>query len=201
MTDDRQNRYLFHWLSPEKLVGIEKTGLLRPYWRHYLLDQERFVRGVSFCKEPMLWNPDEELPREPCLIIDRELISCPTHLIDSGPTYHITKDILRAKRNKQDLGPVIERARASMKRTTSVPDEVFVEGFVRLDWVVAIGYEVDEEAERSPALDCARSLSEKHEIPLLDMTGWVVSSPGYDETDEYVDNARREAGFAMVPKP
>lgn len=193
----KENRYLFHWISPAKLSGLEKNGLLRPYWRHYLLEQERFVRGVSFCKEPMLWSPDEGQPREPCLIIDRELINCPTHLIDSGPTYHFTKDILRAQRNKQDIAPLLEKARAARTRTHSVPDEVFVEGFVRLDWVVAIGYEVDEEEVRAPARDAAIALSEANQIPMLDMSGWVVSSPGYDETDIFVEEAINNASSGL----
>lgn len=184
------NRYLFHWLSPEKLVGFTKAELLKPYWRHFILGEERFVRGVSLSLEPMLWAPDEELPREPCLILDRGKIDCAMHMIDSGRAYHLTKDILRARRGKRDVSEVIEKAKAALRRSSSRPDEAFVEGPIKLDAVVAIGFEANPDGSSSEAANAAQAAAETLSVPVLDMTGWTVGDPGYRETDEIVEVVR-----------
>lgn len=190
---DDLNRYLFHWLSPDALEKFDAAGKLEPSWRHWLLDEGRHVRGTSTCEEPMLWSPDEEKEREPCLVIDRKTLGCPVHAIDSAQAFHLTREIARAKRGKRDIPAVIERAKAASKFTHSAPDEHFVEGKIAWDSVVAIGFE----CLGTPACDDMRARAEavaaRRGIPMIDMTGWEVSRPGYRETDEIVDEARSAA--------
>jgi hypothetical protein len=190
MDEIEKNRYLFHWIAPERLKTVSEKGVLNPYWRHFLLEHERFARGISFCEEPMLWQPDDELPREPCIIIDRKKIDCPFHEVDSSSAYHLTKDVLRARRAKRDVNEILVERRSS--RILGTPDEVFIEGRLSLDWIVAIGYEDDDLHPDNAAKAAADAFSSLHGLPTLDMTGWQVGSPGYRETDELIDEAIAE---------
>jgi hypothetical protein len=196
MTTTEKNQYLFHWLSPEKLAILSSTGIIKPYWKHFVLDQNRMVKGISFCEEPMLWHPDEELPREPCIIIDRQTVSCPIHEVDSSQAYHLTKELGRAKRRGDDVGEVIERAKQSRISILSLPDEAFLEGQVSLDMIVAVGYQT---AEGNSAEDIAIRFSDQHKVPTLDMTDWEVSCPGYRETDTIVRETIEEFNINASP--
>lgn len=181
------NRYLFHWLATEKLVEFSASGLLKPYWRHFILEEGRFVKGISFCEEPMLWHPDDELPREPCLIVDREKIDCPVHFIASSEEYHLTKQVLRARRKKEDIGEILAFNQDARSRTVCHPDEAFVEGSISLDWVVAVGFQTNGEANDRFAQDAAIRFAEQHDLPKLDMSDWEIGYPGVRELDDIIE--------------
>lgn len=191
-----QNQYLFHWLTPDKLTTLSTSGIMKPSWKHFILEQNRFVRGISFCEEPMLWHPDEELPREPCIIIDRTKLNCPIHYIDSSQEYHLTKAIGRAKRRGDDIANVIEGARRSRKFVSSRPDEVFIEGPVKIDFIVATGYQSDDHGK---ARDAAASFSDCYNLPILDMTDWDIGCPGFRETDDEIREAISTLGASTAP--
>lgn len=187
MTTLPDNRYLFHWTSIERLQRLEKSGVMKPYWTHYLFDEKRYGKGISTCQEPMLWHPDDELHREPCLILDRSTITAPLHDLESGETFHLTKAIRNARRTGKPIEPILERTEKARARTFSTTDEVFIEGTIAKDSLVAIGYEDDEMDDTGERLELIKAAADAMGVPLLDMTGWQISSPGYRETDDIID--------------
>lgn len=187
MTTHPDNKYLFHWTSIERLQRLEKSGVMKPYWTHYLLDKKRYGKGISTCHEPMLWHPDEELHREPCLIIDRSTIGYPLHDLESGETYHLTKAIRNALKTGKPIEPILEGVEQARKRTLSTTDEVFIEGPILEGNVVAIGFQDDDLDHTGERFTAIKAIADAMDLPLLDMTDWEISAPGYTETDEIVD--------------
>jgi len=183
------NKYLFHWLSSDSLLAFDRTGKLKPAWRHWLPEEGRFAKGISTCEEPMLWNPDEELPREPCLVIDRKTVGHAIHPLRSSEAYHLTREIERVRRKKGDVDEVLDRWSRMRRFTHSAPDEMFVEGPLSWDNVVALGFEEDGTQESARPADLVRDMSERRGLPYIDLTGWKVGSPGVMETDGIVDEA------------
>lgn len=188
MTDNLNNRYIFHWTSIERLQRLEKSGVMKPYWTHYVFDEKRFVKGISSCKEPMLWNPDEVHHREPCLIIDISTVEAPTHLLQSSETYYLTKSIKSAIKAGKPLEPILHNIESRRKRCFGTNDEVFIEGPIPKSSVVAVGYEDDDMDQTGERLALIKTAADAMGIPFLDMTGWQVSAPGYSETDDIVSD-------------
>lgn len=196
-----RNRYLFHWLPPERLERFDARGTLAPSWRHWLLDHERMARGTCTTTEPMLWHPDDDLPREPCLIVDRGLIGSPLHEIRSSDAYHLTREILRLKRAGADIGPAIARERELGGIRRSQPDEVFVEGAIGWDCAAAIGFEDDWSDESEEIHKRVEAVASNRGLPLIEMSGWRVGCPGYAETDGIVDEKIAEFRAQAAPAP
>lgn len=187
MTTPPDNTYLFHWTSIERLQRLEKSGVMKPYWTHYLFEEKRYGKGISTCHEPMLWHPDEELHREPCLIIDRTTIEAPSHDLESGETYHLTKAIRNARKAGKPIEPILESVVQARKRTHCTTDEVFIEGPISKDSVVAIGFQDDDLDHTGQRFTAIKAIADAMNLPLLDMTDWEIGSPGYRETDEIVN--------------
>jgi hypothetical protein len=179
-------------LSSEKLDAFSASGVLKPSWRHFIVAERRYVKGTSLCEEPMLWHPDDELAREPCLIIEQAKIACPVHFIKSSEAYHLTKDLALAKRKKQDIEPIIEAGLRKFSKDTSIPDEAFVEGSILLDWVVAVGFQEDFETGDQAAKEIALRFSSSHDLPVINMSRWQISEPHVREIDDLVDEAIAE---------
>lgn len=195
-------RFLYHWLSPEKLSACVSSGSLKPYWRHWIADQKRFARGISTAFGPTNWVPDEGLPRETCLIIDRSLISAPQLEINSGNAYHDTHlfKLLRRRGVPADIAAeeIFERARN--RRSPCRPDEVFVEGVIEMACVVAIGFEFDpaDGLPEGEATEAARTLA----IPLIDMTEWVSNGMHFLDAGQIIEEMINEYSSSRPhPKP
>jgi hypothetical protein len=194
----KENKYIFHWLSADKLDQFMETGVIKPYWRHFLIQRRGFVKGISCAREPILWCPDEELPKEPCLIIDLEKVSCPVHSISSGDVYHFTKEVLRAKRKKQDIEALIDEEINGRKFVFGTDDELFLEGQLSIDWIAGVGFQSDLDTDDVRAEESARTFSNARSIPVLDMTDWVVGDPGVVETDEIIEEAVSEMSLGKA---
>jgi len=188
MTDNLNNRYIFHWISIERLQRLEKSGVMKPYWTHYVFDEKRFIKGISGCKEPMLWNPDEDHHREPCLIIDISTVEAPLHSLSSSETYYLTRSIKNATKAGKPIDPILKDIEIRRTRTFGTNDEVFIEGSILKTNVVAIGYEDDDMDQTGERLALIKTAADAMGVPLLDMTGWQVSAPGYSETDDIISN-------------
>lgn len=186
MATSPDNRYLYHWTSIERLKRLAQTGIVKPYWTHYVFDEKRFVKGISSCKEPMLWNPDEDHHREPCLIIDISTVEAPLHSISSSETYYLTNAIKNATKAGKPIDPILKDYEVRRKRTFGTNDEVFIEGSITKASVVAVGYEDDEMDQTGERLALIIKAADAMGVPLLDMTDWQVSSPGYTETDDII---------------
>ena len=187
MTTLPDNRYLFHWTSIERLQRLEKSGVMKPYWTHYLFDEKRYGKGISTCQEPMLWHPDDELHREPCLIIDMSTIEAPMHSLESSETYHLTKAIKNATKLGKPIEPILEGIEDRRKRCFGTNDEIFIEGSISKSSIVAIGFQDDDMDHTGERFAAIKAIADAMELPLLDMTAWEISAPGYTETDEIVD--------------
>lgn len=190
------NRYMYHWLSTQALAAFDLSGTIRPYWRHWILDLGRHVRGISTCEIPMEWNADENNHREPCLVIDLATVKHPVHAIVSSECYWLTRNIRNANRRGDDPQKCIDYALRSRATTLSTADEYFIEG--PLTWENVAGFGC-EEAE-GPSRDIVETLSRSRSLPVVDMEGWRIGYPGYTETDEIVDEAIAEmAARGRVP--
>lgn len=193
---DVNDRYLFHWLKVEKLEEFHTAGILNPGWTHWILDADRFVKGTSTTDEPMLWTPDEDMKREPCLVLDRARIDHPIHAISSSESYYLTKDIRRLKRARKDFRTAIDFRREMRKFSRWTPDEYFVEGPISWDAVVLIGFEDDEKRSTAPIIDIARRIASERGLGMLDLTGWTVGSPCIKDTVEIIEEAIGEAALS-----
>lgn len=195
------NKYVFHWLSLERLEKFDRAAELKPYWRHFILAERRMVKGISTCFEPMCWSPDAGQRREPCLVIDRARIDAPIHIVDSGPTYHLTREIKRRLKDENATAKAIEQAERMVRMSRSNGDEYFIEGTVPWDAVVALGYERELEAESGDPQDLVDGIAARRNLPVVDMTGWVVGGPGVSETDEIVSEALATAMEREIALP
>lgn len=192
------NRYMYHWLSPEALAAFDASGIIKPYWRHWVIEAGRHVRGISTCEIPMLWNADDEKPREPCIVIDLPTVKHPVHAISSSQSFWLTRDIRNAKRRGDDPQKCIDAAISRCKGELEIPDEYFIEGPLTWENVVALGCEEETGSSR----DVVEALSRRRFLPVIDMEGWQVGYPGYTETDGIVDEAVAEmANAAMAARP
>ena len=162
-------RYLFHWLAAEDLRSFDSIGQLAPAWRHFLIGSGREVVGTSTCIDPMRWAPDEELVREPCLVIDAASLGCPLHGIRSWEAYHTTRELAALRLEGGDVEAYLVRKRRISEATTIEPDEVFVEGVVGWENVVAVGYEVQGLGARA-AMTAAVEVAEARGLPTLRMS-------------------------------
>lgn len=185
--NSRDNRHLFHWMKPKRLKTFADREILRPTWTHWIRDVHGMVRGTSTCLEPMLWNPDEGKPGEPCLILDREAFDFDFHLIDSGNTYHLTRRLKQAIKAGEDIAPILRDDAKSITRSFGQPDEMFITTPIPWKAVVAIGYE--EERTSAETIELINDVASSSGLPLIDMSGWVVSSPGFAETDTIILDA------------
>ena len=154
------------------------------------MEQERFVKGISTCVEPMAWVPDEGLDREPCIILDRSSLEAPVLELDSGATYHLTKAVKRALASGKSLEPLIEAERSKRRFGSARPDEVFIAGAISLSNVVGIGSQGDLP---ELSLDAIRAAAERAGLPMIDMSWWRQSSPYVTEIDDEVDTALSDA--------
>lgn len=188
--------YLFHWLPIQKLGRFARSGILKPAWKHFILDDERLATGTSTCEEPMLWNPDEGLPREPCLILDYSKIDAGIRLINSSEAYHLTKRIANARRAGKDIAPLVEQARRMRAFSHGGWDEHFVEGPITVGAVIGIGIEEDDVHGEEYA-DAVRAVAQDLSLPTLDMTGWEVGMPGLAAVDELVREMLSERTFPV----
>jgi len=196
---DVNDRYLFHWLKAESLDEFHAAGTLFPGWTHWVLEANRFVKGICTTDEPMLWVPDEGKKREPCLVIDRTRIAHPIHAISSSESFHLTKEIRRLKRERKDFQTAIDNRWKRREFSRWTPDEYFVEGPITWDAVVLIGFEDDERPSTAKAIEIARQIADERGIGMLDMTGWTVSSPGIRDTAEIIEDTIRET--VQSPRP
>jgi hypothetical protein len=160
---------------------------MKPYWTHYVFDEKRFIKGISGCKEPMLWNPDEDHHREPCLIIDISTVEAPLHSLSSSETYYLTQAIKNATKAGNPIDPILKKIEMRRTRTFGTNDEIFIEGSIAKTNIVAIGYEDDDMDQTGERLALIRKAADAIGVPILDMTGWQVSSPGYTETDDTIN--------------
>lgn len=182
-------RYLFHWLSVEQLRSVDRSGHLAPAWTHFVIGLGREVVGTSTSSDPLLRTPDEELDREPCLVIDAGSLGCPVHAIRSWEAYHTTRELAALRREGGDVGAYLQRRRRISEATTIEPDEIFVEGILGWENVVAIGYEPHGHgapAARSVAIEIAEARS----VPTLHLSASVFGGPSNDEIDALTGRSR-----------
>jgi hypothetical protein len=184
-----KNRYLYHWLSPERLERFAARGVLRPYWRHWIYDLGGFVKGVSTSPNPVDWMPreDEGVPGEPCIVIDRQAFEHQAVDILSSEAYHLTKDITRAVRSGKDIEPILERVPWSRQRTWATLDETFILTPVPSSAVAAIGYEPDRMYWHD--LQVIRDAADLWNVPLIRMDGWLANAPDVTELDRLIESA------------
>lgn len=184
-------RYLFHWLAAEGLRSFHATGHLDPAWKHFLIGPGREVVGTSTCMDPMRWAPDEELAREPCLVIDAASLGCPLHGIRSWEAYHTTREIAALRLEGGDVEAYLKRKRRISEATMIEPDEIFVEGVVGWESVVAVGYEVQGLGARA-AMTAAVEVAEARALPTLRMS-WSLGLAADAEIEAVVDALRAPA--------
>jgi hypothetical protein len=184
-----KNRYLYHWLSAERLERFASRGTLRPYWKHWVYDLGGFARGISASFSPVEWMPreDEGAPGEPCLVIDRSAFDHRSVELWSGETYHLTKRIASAIRQEADIEPILARIPATRQRTFATMDEVFILDPIPAQAVAAIGFEPDRMYWED--LQAITAAAERWSVPLIRMDGWLDSSPDIDELDAVIERA------------
>lgn len=183
------NRYLYHWMSPERLERFAARGTLKPYWRHWVYDLGGFARGISTAFDPAEWMPreDEGVPGEPCIVIDRHAFEHRAIEITSGETYHLTRSIHAAMKRKSDIGPILASVERSRKTTFGTMDEMFVLDPIPAEAIAAIGFEPDRMYFED--LQVITAAAEKWNVPLIRMDGWLDSSPDIDELDAVIERA------------
>mgnify|MGYP001424655205 CR=1 FL=1 len=183
------NRYLYHWLSPQRLETVTKRGVLRPYWRHWIYDLGDFHKGIATSLDPVEWMPreDEGVPAEPCIVIDRLAFEHEAIEIWSAETYHLTRDITAALKRGRDITPILANIPKCRELTFATMDEIFVMSPIPASAVVAIGFE----PERMPwhDLEIVREASETWDVPLIQMSGWLGYSPSHNELDALIEDA------------
>jgi hypothetical protein len=183
------NQYLYHWLSTERLERFFQREVLKPYWRHWVYDRGGFARGISTSPDPVRWMPreDEDVPAEPCIVIDRTAFDYDAVELDSGEAYHLTRDVLRARRGGRDVDDVLARVGRDRRITFGVMDEVFVMSPIPIRAVAAIGYEPNRMYWGE--VDAIRSVADRLDVPLIDMDGWIDSGPDLDGLDAFIRKA------------
>ncbi|GJD87843.1 hypothetical protein BHAOGJBA_1348 [Methylobacterium hispanicum] len=179
-------RYLFHWLSVEQLRSFDRSGHLAPAWTHFVIGVGREVVGTSTSSDPLLWTPDEELDREPCLVIDAASLGCPVHAIRSWEAYHTTRELAALRRDEGDVGAFLQRKRRISEATTIEPDEIFVEGVIGWESVVAIGYETRGQGAAAARI-AADEVAEARVVPALRLGAPGLGRPSDDEIEAVVD--------------
>jgi hypothetical protein len=184
-----KNRYLYHWLSAERLERFAARGTLKPYWRHWVYDLGGFARGISSAFDPVEWMPREEegVPGEPCLVIDRHAFEHRSIELFSGETYHLTRRIADALRQKSDIEPILASTSRSRQTTYATMDELFILDPIPSGAVVAIGFEPDRMYWED--LQAITAAADKWSVPLIRMDGWLDSSPDIDELDAVIERA------------
>lgn len=181
------NRYLYHWIAPERLSRFAERGMLKPYWRHWIYELGSFERGISTAPNPMQWMPLEEEGQagEPCIVIDRNAFRHRSVELCSGETYHLTRDVLRAMKSGRDVEEVTSRVPDRRKMTWSRCDETFILDPIPSCAVVAIGYEPERMYWED--LQIIRAAAERWQVPLMRMDGWLDNPPASDELDDIVE--------------
>lgn len=179
-------RYLFHWLSVEQLRSFDGSGHLAPAWRHFVIGLDREVVGTSTSSDPMQWSPDEELDREPCLVIDAGSLGCSVHAIRSWEAYHTTRELAALRRDGGDVGAYLQRKRRISEATTIEPDEIFIEGVIGWESVVAMGYETQGQGAAAARI-AAVEVAEARALPALRLGGPGLGRPSDDEIEVVLD--------------
>jgi hypothetical protein len=183
------NQYLYHWLSTERLERFFQREVLKPYWRHWVYERGGFARGISTSPDPVQWMPqeDEGVPAEPCIVIDRTAFNCDAVEMWSGETYHLTKDILRARKAGRDIGEILARVPSRRQTTYVVMDEIFVMTPIPIEAVAAIGYEPTRMYWGE--VDVIMTIAERLDIPLINMDGWADNAPDVEDLDTLIHRA------------
>ncbi|NTF17403.1 hypothetical protein G6L37_03125 [Agrobacterium rubi] len=192
------NRYLYHWVAPDRLEISVDRGALRPYWKHWIHDLGRFERGVSTSFDPVRWMPvDGEADGEPCIVIDRSAFEHRAIEIDSGETYHLTRSMAAALRSGADTRSILERVDTSRRITFGFMDEVFIMDAIPTHAVAAIGYEPERMYWQD--LEIIRSAADTLGVPLIRMDGWVDNPPDRDDLDRLIGEAIAGHGLQANP--
>lgn len=183
------NQFLYHWLSTDRLERFSQRQVLKPYWRHWVYDRGGFARGISTSPDPVQWMPreDEDVPAEPCIVIDRTAFDYDAVELWSGETYHLTKDVLRAQKAGRDVNEVLARVPSSRRTTFVVMDEVFVMSPIPIGAVAAIGYEPTRMYWGE--VDAIMTIADRLQIPLINMDGWADGGPDVEDLDALVHRA------------
>jgi len=183
------NRFLYHWISPERLGKFVRQGVLKPYWRHWVYDLGGFVRGISASPDPVDWMPreDEGVPGEACLVIDRKAFDHRAVELWSTETYHLTKEILLARRNGRSIDEILARIPDRRAHTWATMDETFIIDPVPARAIAAIGYEPNRMWWED--LRTITDAAEQWSIPLVRMDGWLEDAPHAEELDEVMEQA------------
>lgn len=197
--DNYEPSYLFHWLPPKRLMRFAAAGQLRAYWTHYLPDHRDFVRGISTTDEPMLWSPDDDKPREPCLILDRAVMDQKIIGIRSHEAYHLTKEIKLAIKAGKPIDPIIAKWDQTNARTIAADDEYFVHGPIEWRAVAALGLQRRMRSQDPEGWKACREIAKLHRLPVIDMTNWDIGAPGIEETKDILAEALGRPSKAALP--
>lgn len=192
------NPFLFHWLPIKRLERFAKSGVLKPYWRHWLPEDRSLIKGISFCFEPILWVPDDDQPREPCVIIEASSLSGDVRHVDSGRAYHDTREIKRLMRRGMTLEAAGEIVASHVRTIKSTPDEAFFLGELKWSSVVGIGFQEGDLPEDAGISRQIIALASEMQIPIVDMTTWEIGDPGIQETTEITSETIQ---FPRRPSP
>lgn len=184
-----ENRYLYHWLTVDRLEKFANRSVLTPYWQHWVYDRGGFMRGISTSADPMAWHPKEAegSSAEPCIVIDKTAFDHDFVELDSSETYHLTQRVKEGMKKGLDVDKILADIPGHRRITFGLMDEIFILSPIPASAIAAVGYE--------PArmyfseVDAISEIADHWQVPLLNMDGWEDYAPDVEFMDHVVLDA------------